>query len=71
MAKKKSLAQLPIGSKEWDEEKLRQDPSWGLRHVEASVMDGRFGMSKKRITRLTGQKGYDDGVDRPEPPDEF
>ncbi|GEM_PF-4715318 len=60
MAKKKNLDQLEIGSKAWDEEMLRQNPSWGVKHAEAGIIDKRFDISKKRVERLTGQKGLDD-----------
>jgi hypothetical protein len=64
MAKKKSLAQLQIGSKKWDEEMLRQEPDWGRRHAEAGRIDARFKISDDRFKRLVGQNGTTSDLDR-------
>jgi hypothetical protein len=41
MGKKKSLAQLPYPSKEWDDEKERQQPGWGATHGVEAVLSER------------------------------
>jgi hypothetical protein len=51
--KKKSLAQLPYGSKEWDEEMERQNPGWGVRHGINTVFND-WPISQKRKERLRG-----------------
>jgi hypothetical protein len=71
MAKKKTLAQLEIGSKAWDEEMLRQNPGWGTEHAEAGIIDKRFDITKKRIERLTGQKELDNNENQPGLPDDL
>jgi len=49
--KRKSLAQLPYGSKEWDEEMERQSPGWSAQHgVLAKVLE--WPVTEARLKRL-------------------
>lgn len=49
--KKKSLAQLPYGSKEWDEEMERKNPGWSASHgVWAKMME--LPIPEARLERL-------------------
>jgi hypothetical protein len=49
--KTKSLAQLPFGSKEWDDEMTRQHPGWAGVHASLLVLKG-FPLSETRKKRL-------------------
>lgn len=52
MVKHKSLAQLPYPSKEWDDEKERQEPGWAAMHGITARFDERP-LSDARRKRLS------------------
>lgn len=53
MSQKKTLAQLPYPSKEWDEEKERQEPGWVGEHGAMALLHG-LPMSEARRKRIRG-----------------
>lgn len=65
MAKQKNLAQLPYPSKEWDDEKERQQPGWGALHGVTAVLSDQP-MSAARRKRLCS---YPEAIDT-NPPDD-
>lgn len=59
MTKRRSLAQLPYPSKEWDDEKERQEPGWGARNA-ATLLLYSVPMSATRLNRVRGYQAAED-----------
>lgn len=53
MSKKKTLAQLSYPSKEWDDEKERQEPGWGSRNAATALLLS-LPQSEARLSRVRG-----------------
>lgn len=67
MTKRKSLAQLPYPSKEWDDEKERQEPGWCRIHATTQLLLEQP-ISEARRKRISGYpvvecNDTDDGTD--------